>query len=200
LLRSTRNFAPLALRSRYVLAALPNRQDITMTDEPTRQAIAAKERSGKLTVSGKLKVALDLMLFEGSCRKDSAKAAGLKDHSLREAMRKTHVKAYYNRGLEVLRESERARNILSLVAVRDGEGHTNPMARVSAAKALEQIAEPNGPGGPGGGRGGARAGYMIDLSDEPPGIVIRIHQPPPEKQPRPGDDALDITPNGNSSD
>jgi hypothetical protein len=158
-------------------------------DQPTRQAVAAKERSGKLTVSGKLKVAIDAMLFEGSRRADAAQAAGMTDHGLREAFKKPHVKAYYNAGLQVLRDSERARNILSLVAVRDGEGHTNPMARVSAAKALEQIAEPNGPGGPGGGRNGA--GWAIDLSDEPAGIVIRIFNPPS----KPGDDAIDVTSN-----
>jgi hypothetical protein len=158
-------------------------------DQPTRQAIAAKERSGKLTVSGNLKVAIDLMLFEGSRRADAAAAAGMTDHGLREAFKKPHVKQYYNAGLQVLRESERARNILSLVEVRDGKDHTNPMARVSAAKALEQIAEPNGPGGPGGGRNAT--GWAIDLSDEPAGIVIRIFNPPTAK---PGDDAIDVTP------
>ena len=106
---------------------------------PTRQAVAAKERSGKLTVSGKLKIAIDLMLFEGSCRADAATAAGMKDHSLREAMKKPHVKQYYNAGLDVLRTSERARNISALAKVRDTSD--NGMAVVSAAKALEQIAE-----------------------------------------------------------
>ena len=106
---------------------------------PTRQAVAAKERSGKLTVSGKLKVAIDLMLFEGSCRADAATAAGMKDHSLREAMKKPHVKQYYNAGLDVLRTSERVRNISALAKVRDTSD--NGMAVVSAAKALEQIAE-----------------------------------------------------------
>jgi hypothetical protein len=145
----------------------------TMTDEPTRQAIAAKERSGKLTVSGKLKIAIDLML-EGSRRPDAATAAGLKDHSVREAMKKAHVRAYWNHGLQVLRESERARNIITLVAVRDGEGHSNPIARVSAAKALEQIADPALPGGSGGGR---RSGYLIDLREEQaPGLVIVVNQ------------------------
>jgi hypothetical protein len=37
---------------------------MTETDQPfTRQAIEAKNRSGKLTVSGKLKTAIDLMLY-----------------------------------------------------------------------------------------------------------------------------------------
>ena len=164
-----------------------------MSDDitPTRQAIAEKDRSGKLTVSGKLKVALDEMLFKGSRRADAAIAAGMTDHGLREAFKKPHVKAYYNAGLEILRTSERARNISALAKVRDDS--ENAMAVVSAAKTLEQLAEPNGPGGPGGGRGGARAGWYIDLSgDEPPaGIVITF---PPRPTTRPGDDAIDVTP------
>jgi hypothetical protein len=152
----------------------------------TRQAIAAKERSGKLTVSGKLKAAIDLMLYEGSRRAEAAIAARMTDHGLREAFKKPHVKAYYNAGLEVLRTSERARNISALAGVRDKSD--NDMAIVSAAKALEQIAEPNGPGGPGGGRGG-RAGWCIDLS-ESPGVVIHIVGPERDPPVR----TIDITP------
>jgi hypothetical protein len=112
-----------------------------MTDEivPTRQAIAAKNRSGKLTVSGKLKIALDSMLFDAACRADAAKVAGMTDHSLRAALRQPHVTAYYNQGLQVLRTSERARNISALARVRDTS--ENSMAVVSAAKALEQLSE-----------------------------------------------------------
>jgi hypothetical protein len=162
-----------------------------MTDQPnipTRQAIAAKGRSGALTVSGKLKVALDEMLYKGSRRPEAATAAGMSDHGLREALKKPHVKAYYNSGLEVLRTSERARNISALAQVRDDS--ENDMARVSAAKALEQLAEPNGPGGPGGGRG-ARAGWVITLDDEPAGVVITSLSRPRLSD----DDAIDVTPN-----
>jgi hypothetical protein len=111
-----------------------------MTDNttPTRQAVAAKDRSGKLTVSGKLKTALDVMLYQGSCRADAAKAAGMTDHGLREAMKKPHVKRYYSEGLDVLRTSARARNIFALERVRDTSD--NGMAVVSAAKALEGLA------------------------------------------------------------
>src|ERR1035437_3009855 len=117
-----------------------------MTDDHkpiTCQAIAAKDRSGKLTVSGKLKVALDERLFKSSHRADGAIVAGMTDHGLREAFKKPHVKAYYNAGLEVLRTSERARNISSLAKVRPNSD--NDRAVVSAAKALEQLADPNGP-------------------------------------------------------
>jgi hypothetical protein len=169
-------------------------KDLTMTDETkaiTRQAIAAKERSGKLTVSGKLKVALDAMLYEGSRRAEAAAAAGMKDHSLREAFKKPHVAAYYNAGLHVLRTSERARNISALAKVRDDS--ENGMAVVSAAKALEQLAEPSGPGGAGGGR--ARAGWAIDLTDQAPGLVIVIQQPrQPATTEEPGL-TIDVTPN-----
>jgi hypothetical protein len=134
-----------------------------MTDDithPTRQAIAAKDRSGKMTVSGKLKVALDAMLFEGSSRREAAAAAGMTDHSLREAFKKPHVKRYYNEGLEVLRTSQRAKNILALARVRDES--PNGLAVVGSVKALEQLAEADdvGPGNSG--------------ASHSPGITIRI--------------------------
>jgi hypothetical protein len=163
-----------------------------MTDDivPTRQAIEAKNRSGKMTVSGKLKVAVDLMLYQAARRQEAATASGMTDHSLRSALRKPHVASYYNAGLEVLRTSERARNISALVRVRDQVD--NSMATVAAAKTLEQLAEPNGPGGTGGGRRGG-AGWIIDLS-EPAGVVIHIVERVPAP-PRQGDDAIDVTPN-----
>jgi hypothetical protein len=69
---------------------------------------------------------------------------------LREALKKPHVKAAYLGELEMLRTSERARNIHAFVEVRDGKGHANPMARVQAAKALEGIEDalPGRPGHP----------------------------------------------------
>ena len=150
-----------------------------MTNEvtPTRQAVAAKDRSGKLTVTGKLKQAIDLMLYKGSCRADAAKAAGMTDHGLREAFKKPHVKAYYNAGLDVLRTSERARNISALADVRDTSD--NAMARVSAAKALEQLAEIEGAPG----RGGS--------APTMPGLQIVIVQASQPAQPK----IVDVTPN-----
>jgi hypothetical protein len=132
------------------------------------------------------------MLYQGSRRADAAIAAGMTDRGLREAFKKPHVKGYYNAGLEVLRTSERARNISALAKVRDTSD--NGMAVVSAAKALEKIAEPNGPGGPGGGRRSNGSGWYIDLSDPPPppGMVIVIQ---PTRDRRPGDDAGDVSPN-----
>lgn len=92
-----------------------------------------------LKVTGKNKAAIDLMVWEGLKRRDAAERAGLKDHALYVALTKPHVKAYYMQQLDVLRTSERARNIHALVEVRDQP--TNQMARVNAVKALEQISD-----------------------------------------------------------
>lgn len=77
------------------------------------------------------------MVYEGLNRKQAAEKAGLKDHALYVALTKPHVKAYYMRQLDVLRTSERARNIHTLAEVRDQT--SNQMARVQAVKALEHI-------------------------------------------------------------
>lgn len=104
---------------------------------PTRQQLAAQGRTAPGRVTGKLKAALGFMVWEGLKRPDAAAKAGLTDHGLREALRRPHVKAAYMALLEVLRTSERARNIHALVEVRDDPA--NKMARVQAVKALEQL-------------------------------------------------------------
>ena len=137
-----------------------------MTDEtqlPTRQAIAAMDRSAPLKVTGKLKVAIDNMVWKGARRATAAKQAGMTDHSLRAALKKPHVKAAYLSELQVLRESERARNILTMIEVRDGKGHSNPMARLNAAKTLEGLDDVLPAG-------------SLDPRQQP-GICIVIHQP-----------------------
>jgi hypothetical protein len=66
---------------------------------------------------------------------------------------------------------------------------------VTAARSLEAMAS-EVYGGAGSGMGGPRAGYLIDLSDEPrPGVVVII-QPPVARDPqqRPGA-VIDVTPN-----
>jgi hypothetical protein len=138
-----------------------------MTDEtqlPTRQAIAAKGKSGKGTVSGKLKVALMSMVWEGLKRPDAAKKAGMSDHGLREALRKPHVKAALTAECQVLRDSHRPRNIHRLAEIRD---KADNQPAVQAIKVLEQIGEDQGA------RFNIqlgleiRAGYVIDISEAP---------------------------------
>ena len=112
-----------------------------MTTVPAVSPAIASNKASKpaetLRISGRNKVALDLMVYQGLNRKEAAEQAGLKDHALYVALTKPHVKAYYMRQLDVLRTSERARNIHTLAEVRDQK--SNQMARVQAVKALEQI-------------------------------------------------------------
>jgi len=132
---------------------------------PTRQALEAQDRSAPMRVTGKLRRAIDAMVWDGSTRNHAAVAAGMSVHGLREALRRPHVKAYYRAQLEVLRESERARNIHALVDVRDEA--PNAMARVQAVKALELI-----------GDGDQAAGARLQA----PGIVIMIGASAPQTE------------------
>ena len=106
---------------------------------PTRQAVAAKERSGKLTVSGKLKTAIDLMLFEGSRRPDAAAAAGMTDHGLREAF-KNHRRAFEL--IERLADEHGDRSGLKVYKGRDTEDLVEQVVKTlqSASEANEAIA------------------------------------------------------------
>ena len=112
----------------------------------TRQAIAAQDRALPGKVTGRLKRAIIEMVWSGARRADAAHTAGMTDHSLRAALKKPHVIRYYRSELDVLRESERARNVSALVDVRDGS--SNAMARVNAARALEDLAVTSDPAAP----------------------------------------------------
>lgn len=106
---------------------------------PTRQAAAIEGRSGRNKVTGKLKVALDIMVWAGKPRAEAAAEAGLADSSLRFALRKPHVLAHYNGELAALRTSLRAKNVHRLDGIADSSG--NDMAKVSAIKAMEALAD-----------------------------------------------------------
>jgi hypothetical protein len=134
--------------------------------QPTRQAIAAQDRSAKGKVTGRLKRALDEMVWGGSCRTDAARIAGMTDHSLREALKKPHVKAYYLPELGVLRESGRAKTFHRLEALRDQDD--NKAAAVKACQVLEQIGDEEL---------GRRSGNVT------PGLVIVIEGTPREPTP-----------------
>jgi hypothetical protein len=87
------------------------------TQSPSVPAIPALKQAKTLTVNGKNRVAIEAMVWDGLTRAEAAEKAGLKDHALYCALAKPHVKAFYLRQLEVLRTSERARNIHTLVEV-----------------------------------------------------------------------------------
>jgi hypothetical protein len=143
-----------------------------MTDEPTRQAIAARDRSVPGKVTGRLKHCLELMVWGGLTRDLAAKEAGLKPHSVYVAFRKSHVKAHYLSELGALRDSERSKTFHRLCELRDQDD--NRAAAVSAAKALEQLSEDQ--------TAGQRANVQL------PGLIIEIKN---EIQPSPVVDAAD---------
>ena len=105
----------------------------------TRQKAAIAGRSRRNAVTGKLKTALEAMVWEGLERKAAAERAELADSSVRFAMRKPHVLAFYNAELTALRTSLRARNIHRLDGIANES--KNDMAKVASIKVLEQIAD-----------------------------------------------------------
>jgi hypothetical protein len=102
------------------------------------------------------------------------------------------VLKYLRQERGVLLAQASPKNLARLQVLRDQD--INATAAVTAAKTLETLAsEQFGPVSRGFG-GGQRAGYLIDLSDEPsPGVVIQIINAPARPQ-TPGDAAIDVTP------
>lgn len=94
---------------------------LATTDKPTRQSLAVEGRSRALKVTGKLKAAIDFLVWQGGKTdlQDAANHAGMTTHSVRCALEKPHVKAYYNAQIEVLRSGQRARNIHRAIEIRE---------------------------------------------------------------------------------
>lgn len=106
---------------------------------PRPTTLAEREAIKDQRVTGKVRVAVEAMVWQGLSRKDAAQHAAMSEHGLYQALRRPPVRALYLGLLDVLRTSERARNIHALVEVRDQTD--NQMARVGAVKALEQMEE-----------------------------------------------------------
>ena len=92
-------------------------------------------------------------------------------------MRKPHVMAYYNAGLQVLRASERPKNIKRLQEIRDAADN---MPAVQAIKTLEQLSDIEA---------NNRGSGMPVL----PGLQIVIVQAPP--RPQAAGLTIDVVPN-----
>jgi hypothetical protein len=157
-------------------------QELTV---PARQAETTVGRSAPLKVTGRLAKAIEQMVWLGASRAVAAELAGLKDHSLRSALKKAHVLAHYHAELRVLRESTRAKNFHRLDGI--AEDSPNTMARVAAIKVMEAVSEPLASVASGQGL----AGYVIDIGPDPAGLTVRITSHVPRRQ---GDDAIDVTP------
>jgi hypothetical protein len=108
-----------------------------MNIAPSRQALQAKTASKPGHVTGRLKLACDLMVYSGLSWDKAAVQAGLTVRSMRLAMERPHVLRYLQDSREVFRVAACSSNILKLVELRDSS--PNAMARVQAIKALEAI-------------------------------------------------------------
>jgi uncharacterized protein YlxW (UPF0749 family) len=106
---------------------------------PSRQKIAARDRSLPGKVTGRLKVAIDAMVWQAANRKEAAATAGMTDHSLRQALRRRHVMDHYLRECEVLRLSGKAKRLHRLEEIASSDRNLN--AAVAAIKTAEQLEE-----------------------------------------------------------
>src|SRR5439155_12438757 len=104
---------------------------------------AGKDRSKARSVTGRLKVALDSMIWEGKPYEEAAKAVGLAARSMRKALERPHVLAYLASGKKQLRASESARILRRLVSLAHQDDNKN--AAVAACRAVEHIPEEEGP-------------------------------------------------------
>jgi len=127
---------------------------------------SAAKPAKPLKVTGKNKVALDLMVWEGLKRSEAAEKAGLTDHSLYVALTKPHVKAYYIQQCEVLRTSGRARRIHRLEQMQEQDD--NKAAVVNAILALERLGDSQVTGAAG--------------QSATPGVIIQILTQAPVQQ------------------
>ena len=127
-------------------------------------------------ISPKVKQAIDAMIWDGVPRGNAAELVGLKDHSLYKALRLPPVKAYYAQQMQVLRDSERPRNIHRAIQIRDAADN---MPAMHAIKWLEGEPDQSVSGG----RGGAA---------QSPGVTFVIVQGTPAAPIR------DVTPAGSA--
>ncbi|MBN9438242.1 hypothetical protein [Bosea sp. (in: a-proteobacteria)] len=135
--------------------------------EPTEaKALRVNEASGRSVLSiPKVRKFLDLMV-EGDKLKDAAIAAGLRVNRARRLMSDPAVRKAFFREIEVLSESNRARNILLRETLRDRG--LEPDAPAALAKvALEAARQLDGDDSQGGitinGGQNVIAGYVIRL-------------------------------------
>src|SRR5688572_20660441 len=111
--------------------------------------VATRSLPGRVT--GKLKIALDLMIWgdsEGNVLNwdEAARRAGLRTRAMRLALRKPHVRMYQREQTSTVLACASAKNISRAVAIRDQD--MNRAAALGAIRFLEQGGEQVGSNGP----------------------------------------------------
>jgi hypothetical protein len=116
---------------------MPHNVAFAANPRERRNVIPAKR------IGGRLKQALDLMIWGDGERRylpdnEAAAKAGLNVLSIRLALQRPHVLAYYKQQREVLRARESPANIHRLCEIRDAADN---MPAVNAIRALEQLGD-----------------------------------------------------------
>ena len=141
---------------------------------------------------------MDDMTWNGTPWDQAALKANLTVRAMRLALKRPPVLKYLRAERGALLASASGQNLHALQKLR-GSGREPSRGCAGRARALEGLAsEQFGEVGRQG-SGGARAGYLIDLSDDKPGLTIVIRQPAEPRSTQPGDDAIDITPEPNDA-
>jgi hypothetical protein len=174
-----------------------------MTDKslPTTTGKSAKQadKSPKNGIGGRLKTALDDMVWNGTPWEQAARKANLTVRSMRMSMQKGHVLRYIRDQRGVVLAQESSRNLARLVELRDQDENRN--AAVASARTIENMAN-DALGTPSGGPGGGpRSGYLIDLRQgTTPGLQIVIVHGATENAAGAvlDDEMIDVTPNRSS--
>jgi len=109
---------------------------------PVTNRVSAVPTTRKVT--GRLKTALGLMVWDGLTDNQAATKAGLTVTAIRMALKQPHVRAWYREQLDVLRSRESSRNIHRLVQIRDAADNMPAVQAIKMLEAIEDKQQSNG--------------------------------------------------------
>lgn len=136
-------------------------------------------------ISGRVRKAIEAMVWSGRTRAEAAADAGIADDTLYRAFRKPEVKAAYLAECDVLRTSARSRAITRLIGISE---ENDGMPAVQAIRTLfPDFENPDA------------AARSSDAS-RMPGVTIRVVQEvPAQPAPRSAPLVIDVTPSNSAS-
>ena len=119
-------------------------------------------------ISGNLKYAIGLMIFEGLKRAEAATSVGMTDHGLYSALTRPHVKRYKNKVLRAFMEAEAERSFVR--TARIAEGASSEHVKLEANKTImsmdDRFIQKTQVNQVHSGEVRVTPGYVIDLSEE----------------------------------
>jgi hypothetical protein len=110
-----------------------------MTNQATVPARNGSQKQPRKQIRGKLKAALDAMVWHGQPWDEAARNAKLTTRAMRKALDKVHVQQFIRHEREVFRATMSGRTLVRLAELRDQDENRN--AAVKACQVLEQLGE-----------------------------------------------------------